>query len=287
MPSIWLMNGLNTQDAAPINGGVVVPLAWNVSGTGDFNGDGRGDILWRNDDGTPSIWLMNGTSTQAASPINGGVVVPNTWAVNGTGDFNGDGRDDILWRSDGGQTSVWLMNGTNTGTADLVNGGATVATTESVLGIGDFNGDGRDDVLWRSDSGATSVWLMNGTSTISQTGVSGAAALDNTWSVAGVGDFNGDARADILWRSDTSGTPVIWLMNGDQVQTAAAINGGIAVPQTWSVSGVGDFNGDARADIAWRNDDGSPSEWLMNATTIASADLINGGVQVPQEWMIT
>ena len=35
--------------------------SWQIEGTGDFNGDGKSDILWQNDDGTPAIWLMDGT----------------------------------------------------------------------------------------------------------------------------------------------------------------------------------------------------------------------------------
>jgi hypothetical protein len=35
---------------------------WHAIGTSDFNGDGKADILWQNNDGTPGIWLMNGVS---------------------------------------------------------------------------------------------------------------------------------------------------------------------------------------------------------------------------------
>jgi hypothetical protein len=34
--------------------------SWHVEGTGDYNGDGKSDILWQSDDGTPAIWFMNG-----------------------------------------------------------------------------------------------------------------------------------------------------------------------------------------------------------------------------------
>ena len=34
--------------------------AWHLIGTGDFNGDGKSDLLFQNSDGTPAIWEMNG-----------------------------------------------------------------------------------------------------------------------------------------------------------------------------------------------------------------------------------
>ena len=33
------------------------------------------------------------------------------WTVVGTGDFNGDGMTDIVWRDTAGDTAIWLMNG--------------------------------------------------------------------------------------------------------------------------------------------------------------------------------
>ena len=54
---------------------------------------------------------------------------------------------------------------------------------------------------------------MNGTS-IASTGSPAGAATD--WTIEGVGDFNGDGKADILWRH-TSGSVAVWLMNGTTI----------------------------------------------------------------------
>ena len=75
--------------------------AWQVAGTGDFNGDGRDDILWRNDDGRVIDWLGRADGGFASNTPTA-PRCPTSWQVASIGDFNGDGRDDILWRNDNG-----------------------------------------------------------------------------------------------------------------------------------------------------------------------------------------
>lgn len=75
-----------------------------------------------------------------------------------------------------------MMNGTTIASSgDLTFGGAAITPDAgwSVAGIGDFNGDGLSDILWRDDSGAIAEWLMNGnTITASLTPNVGGNAID-------------------------------------------------------------------------------------------------------------
>ena len=143
----------------PANALTWVPTEWHVVGTGDFNGDGRDDILWRHDDGRLTDWLGATNGGFSDNPANALTWVPTEWHVAGTGDFNGDGRDDILWRHDDGRLTDWL-GATNGGFVDNAGSSLTWVPTEwHVAGTGDFNGDGRDDILWRHDDGRLTDWL--------------------------------------------------------------------------------------------------------------------------------
>jgi hypothetical protein len=84
-----------------------------VAGTGDFNGDGRDDVLWRRTDGALTDWLGTANGGLAPNSANLLTVVSSDWHVAAIGDYNGDGRDDILWRNNDGRITDWL--GTATG----------------------------------------------------------------------------------------------------------------------------------------------------------------------------
>jgi lipopolysaccharide export system protein LptA len=249
-------NDLSTPATTTISIGVV---------KNDFDGSGKSDILWQNDNGLPGIWLMNGTSLSAS----GGLPNPGpSWHEIGTGDFNSDGKADILWQNDNGSAGIWLMNATSLlGSVALPSPGAGWHLTAT----GDFNGDGKSEILLRNDDGTPQIWQMNGTS------VAASALLPNpgtSWHPIGTGDFNGDRQADILWQND-SGLPGIWYMNG----TSYAGGGVLPNPgASWHAIGTGDFDGDGKADILWQNDNGSAGIWTMNGTSLTgSVSLPNPG----------
>ena len=91
-------------------------------------------------------------------------------------------------------------------------------------------------------------------------------------------DFNGDGRADALWRA-TSGDLVMWLMNGGSITSEIPLG---EVATTWTIVGIGDFNNDGKADILWRDSSGNVALWLMNAGTVTAA---LGLGNVPTTWI--
>jgi phospholipase C len=282
--SIWLMatQSGNAQIVSSFDFGIV-PDSWQLLGQRDFNGDGNADLLWQNTNGDTSIWLMNGTQVSQVVDLG---IVGNGWTIVGTGDFNGDGYADILWRNTNGDTSIWLMTGTATqvkvlSTTDL----GSVPTSWSVAQTGDFNRDGKTDILWHNtNNGDTSIWLMtaNGTQ-IQVLSVTDFGKVPTSWMIAGTGDFNADGYADILWHN-ANGDTSIWLMtaNGTQVQVASTNDLGF-IPTSWNVALTSDLNGDGKTDILWRNSNGDASFWFMNGAQVLSVSDI--GI-VPASWIV-
>jgi FG-GAP-like repeat len=260
--SALLMNGTAVSSTANLLNN---DPNWTITHTGDFDRDGKADILWRKADGAVTIWTMNGTTVTSTAGLTG---ADANWNVMHVGDFNGDGYADLLWRNNNGAVTLWLMNGTTIMSAIGLLG---PDANWSVSHIGDFNGDGKADILWRNIDGSVTMWLMNGGTVTSAVGILG---VDPNWRVSHVADFNGDGKTDLLWRK-ANGSVTMWLMDGTAVTSATGILGPDA---KWNVSHTADFNGDGKADLLWVNyDTEAVTIWLMNGATVTSAAGIYAG----------
>jgi dienelactone hydrolase len=220
---------------------------------GDFNGDGKLDLAVANQTcGTPgcgpgviSILLGNGDGTFQTHSDYLAAEGP-TWMV--AGDFNQDGFLDLAVTGGGGgsgnQLSVLLGNGDGTFQAAV---NYPTDTNPAGIAAGDFNKDGKLDLVVANNVGSASVLLGKGDGTF-QPAVNysiGGAPIGSI----GVADFNGDGNLDFAI-ADGANNAFIFLGNGD-----GTFQAGMPVSATSNSFGVavGDFNQDGRLDLAVPN----------------------------------
>jgi aqualysin 1 len=232
----WLMTSIN-QGAGSIFD-TLGDLSWKVVGTADFNGDGKTDILWRHDvSGGLAAWFMDGL-VRTDGVAFAGMPDPN-WKVAGTGDFNGDRRPDILWRNEAtGGLTAWLMSGTTVLSNTPLNPSVLADLAWQIAGLGDFNHDGKTDILWRHQGSTQLVaWLMDGVNQVGGGLLTPATLPDTNWRPSATGDFNGDEHTDVLWRHQASGELVVWLMSGMTQTCGVYLNPDRLTDPGWSVVG--------------------------------------------------
>ncbi|HYJ31847.1 MAG TPA: FlgD immunoglobulin-like domain containing protein [Candidatus Binatia bacterium] len=260
----------------------------SVSGAGDVNGDGYGDVIvgaYQNDAGGADAGrayvyfggpgadvVADLTLTGAAAGDAFGV------SVSGAGDLNGDGYADVIvgayandaGGADAGRAYVYYGGPGADAVADLTLTGAAANDFfgYSVSGAGDVNGDGYADVIvgaYANDAGGANA----GRAYVYYGGPVANAATDLTltgaevndffgWSVSGAGDVNGDGNADVIvgaTMSDAGGTDAgrAYVYYGGAVADAVAdvTLTGAASGDLFgvSVSGARDVNGDGYGDV--------------------------------------
>jgi len=314
--AVWTMDNGNQIVAADyVRLGQVITgkpgSDWHLVGTdampADFDGDGKGDLLWWTDSGAVAIWRMNGSQIAGADYLHLGANIVGRpapdWHIIDIGDFNGDAKADILWQTDGGALAIWQMDGTQITAADYIRLGANAVGRPGadwhVLGVADFDGDEKGDLLWQTDGGALAIWTMDGTHIKSadylRLGSNQVGRPAPNWHVAGLGDFDGDGKADLLWHTDANGAVAFWEMDGTHIKAASYMTFGAAsrtqIPDPdWRVAQVGHFDGDGKADILWREANGELDVFEMNGFMLAQPGRVSIGqnpVNVPApDWTI-
>ncbi|MFM7294059.1 MAG: FG-GAP-like repeat-containing protein, partial [Burkholderiales bacterium] len=196
--------------------------------------------------------------------------VGDDWAVLGAGDVTGTGTSALISRNLASNVRIDL-------TMPPVNGWVVRnAKPEWVVeAVGDLDGDGKADILWRyikpgtDDSGVTFAWFMSGSETtvnVNEVKHRGGAPL--SWNLVGAIDLDGDQRGDIVWVSPTG---QIRALMGQAGRTWVNRLVG-QLPAGYSILKLGDVDGDGKGDIVLRDTNGNVKVWLMD------------GVIVKREW---
>lgn len=212
--------------------GAMLPLYYERDHVGDFNGDGRLDLI---------TFATNGDFLVRKRIPNRGFETSRRWGRNGSdlgdmrryriADINADGRSDVISFESNGGIYVWIATANNSfiGPSQWGSNGADIGPSR--YKIGDFNRDGRADVISFESNNNFYVWLAQSGGGFRFAGRWGFNGADHgTSDRYRIADVDGDGRTDIVsiegarfyvWKSldNAFSSPMQWGHNGAALDT--------------------------------------------------------------------
>lgn len=280
---VMALDGSGTVWGYPFTGGAgwgdAVKLATVAAGTtrilsvGDFDGDGRRDIIGVEANGTATLYSGDGARA-FGNPRKLGVNWSGAKLMTAAGDFNGDGVPDVFTTDASGFLLLWRGTGYGEFRAPIVVGNGWSGM--SLLSGGtDMDRDGAPDLVARAADGSLYLYSGNGAGSWK-----GATLIGNGWlgmsAILTPGDFSGDTVPDVLAR-DSAGSLLQYVGTG-----AGRIAGGNRVGSGWQSmldivgtgpavtpirvrpAGAGDINGDGAPDVLAVTSGGQLLSYLGN-----------------------
>ena len=265
---VFLGNGDGTFEPP-----IAIPSLAEPELVGDYNGDGYHDLITFGQNDSAAIVLLSngdGTFNFKGEYDTGG---PPSYATEG--DFNGDGAIDlaVVNENNGGNVAVLIGNGDGSFQSPI-NYPTTLQYTSFVI-AGDFNRDGKLDLLVGSDQNSMNLLLGNGNGTFRSPKVINAGGC-----FAAIPDLNGDKKLDIVLvgcsSQGTNNAVTVLLGNG---------NGTFQSPVTYTAGASGllkirDVNNDGALDVIVPN---SQNGGTNVAVLLGNGD---GTLRAPQQYVV-
>ncbi len=231
----WFLHPMSGAESLQANRGaqtLTQDVNWHVVSTGDFDGNGSNEVLLRHV--STGRWQHHNPD-QVESNKSLDLPADLAWHPLAAGDFDGDGQTELLLRYTNGFWRYVELGRDNARWDFLPIELGSSTLSPSAVAVGDFNGDGNEDLLLRDDQGQWEYHALDGHVRIgSASGHADLLEKDLAWQVAGSGDLNGDGKDDLLFRH-SNGNWRYYAMNGRHAITTESGSANLPVSLEWGI----------------------------------------------------
>lgn len=233
---------------------------WSALAYAEGGWGGEDAIIWQNDTSHElRLWRVGADGTPAAAEV-----VPyigTEWQIAALADADADGDADLVWVDGNSGVAVWTLD------AGKIVEKASVGTSDAGLALslaGDFDADGRVELIWRSEDGARATrWTLQGTSPATIQAMEGAGP---EWKIVGAADVDGVPGDEVLWQG-----PAGQLLGWSGADPARSVAISRPTADGWAFIGAADVDGDGRNDLVWRQIAGTQvGAWRLDDNGVIS-----------------